>query len=497
MNNFVQNLKSKFRYIILVSVVTISLLGIQIFPLLKNANAQASCDPALADRIKINNPTTYPIQVECLSLNSQIYDNDSRYSFLQKPISLGNQEIFYIQTPSLGIKDDIHLNWNIELGLGASVYVFYRNVPGASNNVPLWISNNYELITKDPYSSSTLNNFMQRSNTDGLIGIYDVYKLRNTGSSLVTFEKALPEGSDHAFSMYVVGIVFEETITTSPVPISIATPIQTSSPTSTPTTRPTTRPTITPTFSPTPRSTATLLPSPTSSSSPNLGGLIFKDDFEAPTVFNNPLGWYRLNHTNGTANLNNTARSTTFAYQGRYSLRNQVFFPAYNWDHYDTTNKPGGYNELHERVYMYIGPDYKQPKIGGHQHIMGFLTTRGSWEYLDVGIDQIATSPDRYAIVMERQDNNGVKYNHDTNPAPQFWLERGKWYAVEVASYTSATNGGVRVWINGQLALNHMGNNLTAWNVKSAWLGTCIKSEGIVGSIYYDNFVLSKSYVGM
>jgi hypothetical protein len=111
-------------------------------------------------------------------------------------------------------------------------------------------------------------------------------------------------------------------------------------------------------------------------------------------------------------------------------------------------------------------------------------------------LEKQATNPDQFALTCPWQDSEGKNQDHNDLPPANLWLEREKWYSIEVAHYTHSSNAGTKLWINGDLAFDHTGHSMTAWRVDSVWLGTCIKDSGIAGNLYLDDFVLSTSYIG-
>nr|NIM96224.1 hypothetical protein [Anaerolineales bacterium] len=119
-----------------------------------------------------------------------------------------------------------------------------------------------------------------------------------------------------------------------------------------------------------------------------------------------------------------------------------------------------------------------------------------SAEFVDCGIEKQAENPDRFAITCPWQDNSGKNQDYNDLPPQHLWLERGKWYSIEVAHYTDPSNAGTKLWIDGHLVLDHTGHSMTSWKVDSVWLGTCIKDSGITGTLYFDDFVMSTSYIG-
>lgn len=161
----------------------------------KIENAQAVCDSSF---YTIQSPSEFNFSKGCITEGNLIYSTDSRFTFFQVKQEL--QNISFVQTSNIEIKDRNPLSWSVSLNRPAKIYILYRHIPGAS--VPDWITNSYQ---RETFDLSKINTFFLRKNESGLIGLYDIYS-KQSASDLVYFGSASSSLSK-AFSMYVVGIV--------------------------------------------------------------------------------------------------------------------------------------------------------------------------------------------------------------------------------------------------------------------------------------------------
>jgi hypothetical protein len=174
---------------------------------------------------------------KCLQTNTQIYSDDTRFSFYQIPSVLANAS--YIQTPNVALKGNSTLSWSINLTTPSNVYVLTRYL-GPNSVSPTWITQNYTKLTPSTANATTLSQYVVRSSTQTptKYGAYDVWqKNSNLTTGTVTFSRAADAGQT-AYSMYLV---------------AIKTPPSTNTP----------NPTIVPTRSPSPTQLRTSSPAPT------------------------------------------------------------------------------------------------------------------------------------------------------------------------------------------------------------------------------------------
>lgn len=156
--------------------------------------------PSTSATYTIQAPSGYSFSKDFLGTGKEIYLNENRFSFFGLPAAL--QNISYIKTQNVGIKEDTALNWSITLNQSGKVYILYRKIPGQT--APNWIKNSYTKNTTDDYSS--LQQFVMRKNDQGLIGLYDIYS-KNYAAGSVPLGPA-SDATTTAYSMYVVGVGF-------------------------------------------------------------------------------------------------------------------------------------------------------------------------------------------------------------------------------------------------------------------------------------------------
>jgi len=77
--------------------------------------------------------------------------------------------------------------------------------------------------------------------------------------------------------------------------------------------------------------------------------------------------------------------------------------------------------------------------------------------YLDVGLDTVERNPYRFSLTIPWQTTRARTSSNNERTHSSLWLKPGRWYAIEVACYSGADGrpGGTRLWIDGQLALDH------------------------------------------
>ncbi|MDQ3099203.1 MAG: metallophosphoesterase [bacterium] len=182
----------------------------------------------------VNQPSGYTFSKNCAVVNAQIYQNDSRYTFFNIPVGQSNSS--YIQTPNVGIKEDLNLTWSVDITAPSTIYLLTRKIPSVTAPLPAWITNEYTKITPNEFTGTNLNTYLLRKNNDGLLGVYDIW-IRSGGPSTghVTFSAASTP-NNVAYSMYIV--MLKPILQVTPIPTTSATPIDTSLPTASPTPRP-------------------------------------------------------------------------------------------------------------------------------------------------------------------------------------------------------------------------------------------------------------------
>ncbi len=153
-----------------------------------------------------------------------MYANENRYTIFQPSAQLNN--LAYIRTPNVEIKDASTLNWSISLTQRARVYIMTRHIPGL-NQIPTWVVGNYARQTNDDLSR--INQYFLRKNEQGLIGLYDISS-REVQPGTISFQSA-NAGLTTAYSMYIVALQpLTTTQTPSPTPVNTSTPLPTISP---------------------------------------------------------------------------------------------------------------------------------------------------------------------------------------------------------------------------------------------------------------------------
>jgi hypothetical protein len=182
------------------------------------SNAASDCIPA-STLYTIQNPSGYTFTKSCMITGKAIYSDDARFTFFGFPQNYLNS--YYIQTGNIHEKEDLNLNWSINLSQQGQVSILYRKIPGQT--VPAWIKNNYTKVTNDDYSN--LLQFILRKNDQGLIGLYDIYNRKTTNSGTVPFGPA-SDTTVAAYSMYLVSIIPTGTVPT-PTPVVKPTPTPT------------------------------------------------------------------------------------------------------------------------------------------------------------------------------------------------------------------------------------------------------------------------------
>ncbi|MDQ3098750.1 MAG: hypothetical protein M3Q44_03320 [bacterium] len=202
---------------------------------------------------------TFQTEVGCVQTGQNIYLNDPQYTFHQMPSSLSSKAVAYIKTPNAQIMNVAGISWNVQITAPSDVYVFYRKIPSApALQPPTWITSAYTKQTPDTLSSIAPF-LLRKNNNNGLLGIYDIYKLNSATPGIVNFGSALPANNSFAYSMYIVGVVGTAPTPScnpgidcgndgSPNPTQTATPTRTASPTqtATPTSGPTAPPSVPP-----------------------------------------------------------------------------------------------------------------------------------------------------------------------------------------------------------------------------------------------------------
>ncbi len=199
--------------IILCTFVVLTLLYFFLLSLrvqTQNRVSQADASLAQSDTCgilglgSISSPTGYSFTFSCTQNNLQQYEGDARFSFFQLTPSYAS--LPYVKTPNSAIKDLPGLTWSMQLNRPSQLYLFFRRIPGVTPIAPSWAAN-YSRITPDGYSD--LTKFMLRkSNENGLIGLYDIWKSNSANiSGQINFGAASDTvQSRPAYSMYIVGI---------------------------------------------------------------------------------------------------------------------------------------------------------------------------------------------------------------------------------------------------------------------------------------------------
>ncbi len=191
----------------------------------------APCTSATLNAIGARSGASFTTEVGCMQSGTQIYLNDSQYTFFQAPSSLASKGVAYIKTPNSEVMNS-PLNWSVNITTPSDVYIFYRKIPGILP--PNWITSSY--IKQTPESFSDLAPFLLRKNSNGLIGVYDVYKLQTLNKvGVLDLHDAIPSNNITAYSMYIVGVVPNNPNNTTN-PTASVTPTTTARPTSAPTT---------------------------------------------------------------------------------------------------------------------------------------------------------------------------------------------------------------------------------------------------------------------
>ncbi len=95
----------------------------------------------------IYTPPGYAFIPRCFSQCKTIYSDDLRFTFFNTRSLFA--DMHYIQTGNVREKDDRDLSWSINLKSPATVFIFYRKIPGQA--APAWITQNYEKRTPNSF----------------------------------------------------------------------------------------------------------------------------------------------------------------------------------------------------------------------------------------------------------------------------------------------------------------------------------------------------------
>lgn len=220
----------------------------------------------------------------------------------------------------------------------------------------------------------------------------------------------------------------------------------------------------------------------------------FEDNLETNLLGQSP-GWTQ----SGAGSVHYFARTQTQPHAGSYGLELSVVSASGDPTHYNGFPQYNpSYKHLFARFYMKIGADYVQAAQWNHHHLFGFNMNRVDGDFADFGL--MRTNTDQFTFDCPWRDSGGGFRDNGKNYvcAPAYFFDRNRWYCVEVEYLSDPTAGGTRMWIDGTLVLDHIkaGQNSSGMEIGYFWIGTCIKDAGTVGHIYFDDIVISDSYIG-
>lgn len=249
-----KSLKAKPNTVVIISIIVLVLVISLVMTLSQFDTKQvarqdtsnaATCSTNL---VSITQPSGYTFTTGCLEADSQIYSDDTRFTFTNIPNYLAGAE--YIKTGNVTVKDDSSLSWGIKALQPVRAYILWRRISGQS---PVgFVYDSYIRQTPSYFTSLTdLSNFVVRKNTQGVMGVYDVYKYPFTldPGNILNFGSAI-DGNITGYSMYMVAFVPASaplpatappraTALATPVLTPVATPARTSTPQPTRTATPT------------------------------------------------------------------------------------------------------------------------------------------------------------------------------------------------------------------------------------------------------------------
>jgi hypothetical protein len=226
-------------------------------------------------------------------------------------------------------------------------------------------------------------------------------------------------------------------------------------------------------------------------------GYYFADDFETDLRGQDP-GWSHKTNT-----YNSIFRTDKTSFSGDHCLNIHVTSPKDNSTMYKSNPVYSPFRKhIFVRLYFKIGQSYNMPNKWDHQHVFGFNINNVSGDYLDLGLNRTTDPLDSAKFAFDcpwkRPDGSyggGTGYKGVPDD-PRYFMDKNKWYCLEVEYKSDPVDGGIRQWINGILVKEFWGKDTHGQEVSLVWFGSCIKYQGIEGDLYIDDVIISDSYIG-
>lgn len=178
------------------------------------------------------------------------------------------------------------------------------------------------------------------------------------------------------------------------------------------------------------------------------------------------------------------------------------------WPEHPITEQQG---EVYARFYLRYEPGFvfNPGWSGGKVSYFRALGAEGKQEWrVEIALRGKENDTKGFLLVdlrhMESIDPSQPKYLLNNN-GNDIDIESGQWYAVELMvkpNTPGVKDGEIKLWINGVLQLHYTGQNLRGnitRGVNSFWITSYFGGQATIHpeqSVWYDNIVVSKNYVG-